>query len=424
MKARLARIAGATGLGLALVLAPATGAHADGASIGGYQSAGSGEVFSAFPTLPGFTVVEAPFEGTLALADTNLQAGGQAFAQTSILWPGGLAAGLGTLLKQAAPLPVAIPNYPIRAEAHEYSGPVSDAAIPGIRMQAFGSPEKADALSDVGAVVVPGIIDVRSSSSHSQSLVDSAKASTTVDVSLHGISLAGGAITIDAIKSTAATVSDGAHPTGKASTVITGLSVGGMPATLDAKGLHASGQTVPGVDPNAQIAAVLAQTGYHLSLTPDDLKLAGGDAEASSPALVVVAPTPGSGPVPAGFATIVLGATHSHTAASVGDVSDVGTDVGSTLPAVEAAAFGSTGGGPTGSFPDLSASGSGGTTLPATRSSAGPGATLQAAAPAPAAYHFGGVSPKLVLLALFLGILGVVVIRRYMTRLLSTGSGL
>ncbi|MBV8690328.1 MAG: hypothetical protein JOY57_01615, partial [Actinobacteria bacterium] len=148
-------------LALLFALVPSTGAHAAD-ELGGYQTSGSGVVFSAFPTLPAFTVVQAPVEGTVALSTANLAAGGQAFARSSITWPGDVLGGLGSLLKQAAPLPFAVPNWPIRAEAHEYTGPSSDSSVPGIRMQAFGSPAKSEALADVGALILPDILTIAS----------------------------------------------------------------------------------------------------------------------------------------------------------------------------------------------------------------------------------------------------------------------
>ena len=413
---------------LLLLVLPGTGAKA--APIGGYQTNGSGQVFSAFPTLPGFTIVQAPFEGTVALTSANLQAGGQAFARASILWPGDVIAGLGSLLGVAASgLPVAIPNYPIRAEAHEYTGPSQDSAIPGIRMTAFGSTERADAQADVGALVMPAIMSVASSSSHTDSRQSIDKASTTVEVSLHGISLAGGQITIDAFKATSATASDGVKPTGKGTAVVTGLVIGGVPATIDSAGIHANGQSSPDAEPNKQIAAVLAASGFSLALTPSDVKIQGGTVEAGSPALIITAPIPNVAFIPAGSMTIVLGATHARTAASAGsDVTSDLTDVSTPVGAVEGASFGSvgdTGGGgsSSGTLPDLSASGTTGATLspsgaaPSTRSD-----VALATAATPSDYHFRGVSPGLVLLLMLLGFAGVLLIRRYMRRLLSIGS--
>jgi hypothetical protein len=413
---------GLLGLLFALLL-PAPGANA--APIGGYQTQGSGQAVSAFPTLPGFTIVQAPFEGTIALTSVNLQAGGQAFARASMLWPGDVLAGLGSLLGVAAAPPVPIPNWPIRAEAHEYTGPSSDSSIPGIRMQAFGSSARADALADVGAVILPAVASIASSSSYTQSLQGSDKASTTVDVSLHGISLGGGVVTVDAFKATTSTVSDGVKPTGKGTAVVTGLSIGGTPATIDATGVHANGQGTPGVDPNAQIATVLAATGIKLALTPSDVHIQGGAAEASAPALIATVPIPAAGPIPAGYLTLVLGATHARAAASAGfDVSDVADLTGSPVGAVQGDSF--TSGGDSGAgLPDLSAGGGSGAFSPTpTVSSPRSGQTLNAAVAgttAPSGYHFGGVSSRLVLVILLLGIVGVRLVRRYMRRLLSLG---
>lgn len=422
MKAR--RLSVATLLTLLFATCPATGAHA--ADLGGYQTAGSGEVFSAFPTLPGFTIVQAPFEGTVALTSANLQAGGQAFARSSILWPGDVLAGIGSLLGVAAPTPVPIPNWPIRAEAHEYTGPSSDSSIPGIRMQAFGSTPKSEAIADVGALVLPAIISIAAASSHAVSTQGPDKATSTVEVSVHGINIAAGQVIIDTFKATSATVSDGLKPTAKGTSVISGVTIGGVPATIDSSGVHANGQGAPGTDPNKQIADALAASGIHLALTPTDTKTSGGTAEASAPSLLITLPIPNVGPIPAGYFTIVLGATHAQTAASPGiDVSTDITDVGAPLGSVLGESLTSGGGGS--SLPDLSAGGT--STSTASGSSVGspvtgrsPALAVNAATTEDAnAYHFGGLSGRLVLVMFLVGIVGVLLIRRYMRRLLSIG---
>jgi hypothetical protein len=293
-------------------------------------------------------------------------------------------------------------------------------------MQAFGSPARADALADVGALVLPGIFGITSSSSHTQSLQTTDKASTTVEVSLHGISLAGGQITIDAFKTMSATTSDGVKPTGKGTAVVTGLVVGGVPATIDATGIHANGQSTPDSGANKQIAAVLGQTGISLALTPSDVKTQGGTAEAGSPALIVTAPIPTAGPIPAGFFTIVLGATHARTAASAGlEVAGDLANVGTPLGAVEGASFGSAGDSGAGA-PTLSAAGSSGSGEGAVGAAPVTSAPRSSVAFDTAAsrsdYHFGGISPRLVLVILLLGLIGVRLVRRYMRRLLSIGS--
>ena len=121
----------------------------------------------------------------------------------------------------------------------------------------------------------------------------------------------------------------------------------------------------------------------------------------------------------------MLGATHAHTNASPGsDVTDVVSDVTvrRCLPS-KAAAFGSTGGDQA-SFPNLTAGGSGGAVARRRRRCDAAPRPSTPAGQTPAAYHYGGVSSRLVLVALVLGLIGVRLIRRYMARLLSTGSGL
>jgi hypothetical protein len=221
-------------------------------------------------------------------------------------------------------------------------------------------------------------------------------------------------------------VSDGVKPTATGTAVVSGLVVGGVPATIDATGIHANGQGTPGLDPNTQIATVLAASGIHLALTPGTVKTTGGTAEAAAPALLITMPTPGAGPVPAGFVTIVLGSTHAQTAASPGaEVSADITDVGAPLGEVLGSSLASTGDSGGGTLPDLSAGGGTSTSTgltPGAAGTPGTGLALNTAASQPTDYHFGGVSGRLVLVILLVGIVGVRLIRRYMRRLLSIGS--
>ena len=401
-----------------------TGAHA-ATELGGYQTSGSGVVFSAFPTLPAFTVVQAPVEGTVALSVANLAAGGQAFARSSMLWPGDVLGGIGSLLGVAAPTPFPIPNWPIRAEAHEYTGPSQDSSIPGIRMLAFGSTTKSEALADVGALVLPALLSVAAASSHTVSTQGPDKAATTVDVSVHGINIANGQVVIDTFKATSATASDGVKPTGKGTAVVTGLVIGGTPASIDAGGIHANGQGGPGGDPNKQINDALAASGIHLALTPGDVTTSGGTAEATAPALLITLPIPAAGPIPAGFFTIELGATHAKSAASPGlDVSTDITDVGAPLGQVLGESLTSGGTGSTGTLPDLSSSGGSSLTSTgssATRSAIRPQVVLNASNTEEAPYNFKGISGRAFFAMLCLGFVGVLLIRRYMRRLLDIG---
>ena len=178
--------------------------------------------------------------------------------------------------------------------------------------------------------------------------------------------------------------------------------------------------------PTRRSPARLAASGVSLALTPSSVKIEGGLAEASSPALIVRAPIPGAGPIPAGFFTIVIGATQARAAASPGfDVSDVADLTSTPIGAVQGETFTSAGDSGGSSLPDLSASG-GSTFSPTSPAATAPspqsGLALNAAAVGqPTDYHFAGVSSRLVLVILLLGIVGVRLIRRYMRRLLSIG---
>jgi len=208
--------------------------------------------------------------------------------------------------------------------------------------------------------------------------------------------------------------------------VVTGLVIGGTPASIDAGGIHANGQGGPGGDPNKQINDALAASGIHLALTPGDVTTSGGTAEASAPALLITLPIPAAGPIPAGFFTIELGATHAKSAASPGldvsgDITDAGTPLGEVLGS---SLTSSDTGSSTGTLPDLSAGGGSSLTSAGSGSSGSltrPQVAVNASNTEEAPYSFKGISGRLFFAMLLLGFVGVLLIRRYMRRLLDIG---
>ena len=59
------------------------------------------------------------------------------------------------------------------------------------------------------------------------------------------VSLGGGAVTMDSVESVAHAVTTGKTATGTASTTVHGMKIGGVPVTLDDKGIHVQGQGQP-----------------------------------------------------------------------------------------------------------------------------------------------------------------------------------
>jgi len=260
-----------------LVLAvPAATAAADQAGSGlvGYEieaSAPSVELVydnAAFPT-----PTHPAFTGTMPEATSTMSTGPETEGFTSILWPGPLAGNLGTTFQQlnqlcapssiplpsganCLPIPAALKQFmvgkndPVRADAKN-SGP-QDASYGGpgaLYMRAHAIDQEASADAGVSSFVAAPVVNFGSVTSHSSTHLASAGSVAVGDaigtmgglevgLGLPGLPADVALLNIDSIVSTVHVESDGSKGSGKGGTVLSGVTVAGMPATIDQNGLH------------------------------------------------------------------------------------------------------------------------------------------------------------------------------------------
>jgi len=240
------------------------------------------------PTHPAFT-------GTMPEATSTMATGPQTEGFTSILWPGPLAGNLGTTFQQlnqlCAPASIPLPsganclpipqalkqfmagkNDPVRADAKN-SGP-QDASYGGpgaLYMRAHAVDQQATADSGVSSFVASPLVNFGSVTSHSSAQlagggnVAVGDAIGTMGGLEMGLGLPGlpanvALLSIDSVVSTVHVQSDGSKGSGKGGTVITGVTVAGMPATIDQDGLHLG----PVNQPLGPLLAPLASTASRL----------------------------------------------------------------------------------------------------------------------------------------------------------------
>lgn len=240
--------------------------------------------------------------GTIPKAQSNLQTGPVGIGLASLAWPGPLAANGGTLLlvlqpgcSAPAPTPLCpLPpeakqlDYPVRAEARTGQDPPETTydQVPGTSLKATATAEEvtADALVQ-DATAETGTFGP--TQSHSASRLTDAGGAVEASSSVEDIDL-GGVITIESVRSTALATTDGATSDGKASTVVTGMTIGGQPATVGENGVTIGEQGQPANAVANQIAQqALADGGFEIYLSAPQKEVEGATASVTSGSLII-----------------------------------------------------------------------------------------------------------------------------------------
>jgi hypothetical protein len=206
-------------------------------------------------------------DATVPEASSALQTGfGHGLA--SLLWPGDLAGHFGSAVQQLGQLctsliPIAVPNLPtqctpvpqslkdnaaalndpVKAETFAPGGP-ADAEYnftppaPGVVMKSHADANKVESTAGFASFGAPGLGTLGSITSHSITTADGPTAISQAKSELFDVALAGGLVTIDHIQSTAKEATDGQQAGGTGQTVVSGLRIGGVPASVDSNGLQ------------------------------------------------------------------------------------------------------------------------------------------------------------------------------------------
>jgi hypothetical protein len=399
MKATRARHA----MGALLLLSALSGsspASAVGESFGGYSGASAGSGFSAGPSLPALLPVETPFEGTLSLGLTNLGTGGRGFGRASTVWPGTLFVGIRPLIEIASGTRLPLPDYPLVVEQKEYEDAKHNDQ-PGVTMSTDVRADHAIATAENGAFVIPGLVNVGSILTVSESRLEAKSISSTVTSTTNGIDV--GVLHIDSVSTTSTATSDGETAKCEGAAVVSGARVGDTPVEIDDSGVHAK-------DSNAVADGLLAASDIQARTLGSADGCSGATASRSTGGLLISVPLPAVAPVPpGGRLNMVFASTTATAAASAVKAS---TTSGPTNPAPTAANV----------IPHVPGPASGGVlssnVVPPSQTASIPARTTTGA-PANEAigYTFGGVPLVLVLGLLLAAIPGSRRIRRYMERI-------
>ncbi len=261
---------------------------------------------------------EGEFELPQAVA--TLSTGPVGYALSSVAWPGNQVGNLGTLLIVASggqvPDQASALNDPVRAEAHNGNGTVTNTQYPGMSMTATVQRDLTAADGGLDGATSKGVYSVGATDASSVShLTGTSSAVTTARTRLHDVSIARGVVTIASLTSAATATTDGARAVGKSSTKITGMKIAGVPVEVDSTGVHV-GPAGGDVPPQAAgvVRQALAQVGMTLAYSAPTSTRQGGDVDYAAGTLVIMwrpPPPPGQPDTHESITVLLGGATVS-----------------------------------------------------------------------------------------------------------------
>lgn len=229
-------------------------------------------------------------------------------ATASVVWPGALAADIGSLLITASdgqiPPEAKMLNYPVRAEAQTSTGPdtVTNDQPPGTHMMAVAKDDRTAAEASVeSSQVTPLGSFGKTNGSSSSTLTGPKLATVKAHSEVHDIDLAAGVIHIDSVVSDAVATSDSVVAKASGKTVASGITIAGIPVTVDGRGITVQDSNLPSAVATAAVNTAVNQAGIIVAMGAPSGKPQGAAVDYSAGSLVVLWTTPG------GTVTVALG---------------------------------------------------------------------------------------------------------------------
>jgi hypothetical protein len=241
-------------------------------------------------------------------------------------------------------------NYPIRAEARTGTSPdASYNQVPAADLTAHADANRVEGLAQLKGADQPGGATYGTMRSDSASTLTNNQAKAVASSTVDNIVLAGGAVKIASVSSTAQAVSDGSKSTTSGGTTVADMTIGGQRAYFDQTGVHAGAAGQPANAAADQILnQALAGFGMKTFVGAPQSQTAGATASYTAGSLVFTW-IPPSNPnqnvftVTLGGARVAVNATPTFQSGATTDTGTAGTDTGAGTGA--AAATGSDTGG-------------------------------------------------------------------------------
>ncbi len=275
--------------------------------LGGWTLNSTAAGVSVWYEQPNLPIPATPtLEFDLGYSQASFNAGPVGNANGAVLWPGAVVAGGGSelpllldpYLEQYAPslapaleplVPTSV-DYPAETTSAYPQGPDSATNDDGtVAMNSSADENSSQANSSLGIVggtaaqsgLPAGMLTVQAVGSSVEDTVDNmGNADSTASSTLHGISFAGGLITIGELTTSAEATSDGNQGQVSGSSSAVGMTIAGEPVSIDSSGIHVLGNSenllgslVPTVD------QILATAGITITLTNPTDTISGASAE-------------------------------------------------------------------------------------------------------------------------------------------------
>jgi hypothetical protein len=292
-------------------------------------------------------------QGAIPWTTTSLSGGPVAYALSTIAWPGAIAGNSGKLSQVAlpsaaggVPIPDAVrqaildnssaADYPIRAEAQNGSTPDASYGVPGTTLKSHADDGNVTADAAVQGAAQSDTATYGNMTTHAASkLADTATSEATSLV--QDVVLAGGAVKIGSVRSSARAVTDGTKATTEGATVVSDLEIAGQKAYVDENGVHSGdkGQPVNAVSEQL-LGAAMKGAGLDILLSAPRNEVDGASATFDAGSLLVTWHPP-SDQAPTfvwslGGARVAVDAEPAFDVA-LPEVGDVSVDAGALGPA-------------------------------------------------------------------------------------------
>ncbi|HWC36330.1 MAG TPA: hypothetical protein VG650_16100 [Mycobacteriales bacterium] len=223
---------------------------------------------------------------------STLTTGGVGAGLASIAWPGDIGGNGGDallILEPSVPTQIAkLLNDPIKAESHSTgTHHTVNKSVPGTVMESSASHSLVTASSQTQAAVPAlGSLGAFSGSSTAK-LIGPHSIRAVAQSAVTNLSLAGGAIKIGSLVSHAVVLSNGKTAHGHARTTVAGVTIAGIPVTIDRDGIHLAKSVVPTATVTKLLSTTLAALHLHTTFTKTLVTHDGGFASYDSGALVL-----------------------------------------------------------------------------------------------------------------------------------------
>ena len=257
-------------------------------------------------------------EGYVPRSASSLATGPVGYGLSSVAWPGAAGGNVGTLilgLNPSAPPQFKQLDYPVRAEARTGQDPptTTNNSYPGVTMASTATADLVESNANVQGTDAPAVGTFGTTRSAAKSTLSGTTAAAESIGEVHDVAIAGGQIKIESVVSTASAQTDGVNGQAVGGTTVTGMTIGGQPATVDENGVRIGPASGPANDVVNQIAQqTIKNAGIEFVVSKPTVEVQGSSAKYTAGSLRITWTTPN------GAMTVIFGGATAAVDGSVG----------------------------------------------------------------------------------------------------------